>query len=79
VSRRIRSFLACLAVSAVLPLVLPGVASGTPHATTSAGKVSEASAGTSGIPTRFAGGCDSPHHTLHHTQPSPLTDLQRHT
>ncbi len=74
-SRRIRSFLACLAVSAILPLVLPGVASGTPHPTASAGQVSGASAGTSGIPTRFAGGCDG----RHHVQPSPLTDLQRHT
>lgn len=72
-SRRIRSFLACLAVSAILPLVLPGVASGTTHSPTSANQVS--GAGTSGIPTRFAGGCDS----RHHLQPSPLTDLQRHT
>jgi hypothetical protein len=74
VSRRIRKFLLCLAAGAILPLALPGVASSAPRAAAPAG---QATAGaTSGIPTHFAGGCESGHHSQ---QPDPLTELLRNT
>jgi hypothetical protein len=73
VSRRIRSFLLCLAVSAVLPLVLPGVAPA--QAVASSAPAASTAAGTSGLPTHFAGGCESGHHL----QPSSVTDLQQQT
>jgi len=70
VSRRIRSFLLCLAAGAILPLAVPGVASSAPKAAAPTGQA------TSGIPTHFAGGCEGGHHI----QPSaPLTDQQQDT
>ena len=71
-SRRIRSFLLCLAVGAILPLVLPGVASAQ---TVASSAPAASTAATSGIPTHFAGGCEAGHHL----QPSSGTDLQQNT
>jgi hypothetical protein len=74
VSRRIRSFLLCLAAGAILPLAVPGVASSAPKAAAPAAQTTAAA--TSGIPTHFAGGCESGHHTR---SPDPLTDLLQNT
>jgi hypothetical protein len=74
VSRRLRSFVLCLAFGAILALALPGVAAGAPRAATTTQNLG-AAGDTSGIPTRFAGGCES--HL--HNQQSPLTDLQQQT
>jgi len=61
VSRRIRSFILCLAVGAILPLALPGVASAQPTA-------KAAPAASTSAPTHSVGGC-------HQSQPSSAVNL----